>query len=129
MKKSLFAPLLLAAVVLGGCTTVGSLGIVSKSSIEAPQMMREGRPYTVIGPAQGSSCRYIILGVFPVGTGDVQTSTDLALKSVGGGDALLNVTTETSLYSFIPIYNVYAESCIVVKGTAIKFQSGPPPGN
>jgi hypothetical protein len=113
---------------LCGCTTVGTLGIVSKSSIEAPTMLREGRPFTVVGPAQSESCRYILFGVFPTGSGDMQTATDLALRSVGGGDALLNVTTETSLYSFIPIYNVFAESCIVVKGTAIKFESAPPKG-
>jgi len=128
MRKLLSAPLALSALALCGCTTVGTLGIVTKSSLDAPAMMREGRPYTVIGPTQGYSCRYVLLGVFPFGYGDVQAATDLALKRVGGGDALLNVTTVTGLYSFIPIYNVLAQSCTEVRGTAIKFSAAPPKG-
>jgi bacteriorhodopsin len=46
---------------------------------------------------------------------------DLALGQKGG-DALLNVSIETSLYGFIPIYNVYSFTCTTVKGIAIRFQ-------
>jgi hypothetical protein len=39
-----------------------------------------------------------------------------------GGDALINVTVTSSLYGFIPIYNVYSYTCTEVKGVAVKFQ-------
>jgi hypothetical protein len=39
------------------------------------------------------------------GKSDFGTAVDKALVE-RGGDALLNVTVETSLYGFIPIYNV-----------------------
>jgi bacteriorhodopsin len=39
-----------------------------------------------------------------------------------GGDALLNVSVETSLYGFIPIYNVYSFTCTTVRGIAVKFE-------
>jgi hypothetical protein len=32
------------------------------------------------------------------------------------------VSVETSLYGFIPIYNVYSFTCTTVKGIAIKFE-------
>ncbi len=39
-----------------------------------------------------------------------------------GGDALLNVTIHSSLYGFVPIYNVYSFTCTTVQGVAVKFQ-------
>jgi hypothetical protein len=39
-----------------------------------------------------------------------------------GGDALVNVSTATSLYGFVPVYNVFSFTCTTVKGTAIKFE-------
>lgn len=45
-----------------------------------------------------------------------------------GGDALINVTVTSSLYGFIPIYNVYSFTCTTVKGIAVKFQSVQPKG-
>lgn len=41
------------------------------------------------------------------------------------GDALVNVSTSSSLYGFIPIYNVLSFTCTTVRGTAIAI--GPPP--
>lgn len=48
-------------------------------------------------------------------------AVDKALEATGG-DALLNVSAESSLYGFIPIYNVYTFTCTTVRGTAIKFK-------
>lgn len=112
----------LAVLALGGCSTVGSLGIVARSSSDAASMLKNGRPFKEVGLAEGRACRYFLLGAIPFGDADVQTATDRALASIGGGDALLNVTTQNSLYGFIPVYNVWSQSCTTVKGMAIRFQ-------
>jgi hypothetical protein len=38
-----------------------------------------------------------------------------------GGDALINVSVTTSLYGFIPLYNIFSFTCTTVRGVAIKF--------
>ena len=63
-----------------------------------------------------------MLNVVPFGDSVVSTAVDEALKGVGG-DALLNVSVSSSLFGFIPYYNVYAFSCTSVSGTAIRFVS------
>jgi hypothetical protein len=35
---------------------------------------------------------------------------------------LINVTTSSSLYGFIPVYNILSFTCTTVKGIAVKFQ-------
>jgi len=39
---------------------------------------------------------------------------------------LLNVSVSSSLYGFIPIYNVFSYTCTNVKGIAIKFEEKKP---
>jgi hypothetical protein len=43
-----------------------------------------------------------------------------------GGDALVNVTVSNSLYTFIPIYNLFSYACTEVRGIAVKLQSTAP---
>ena len=57
--------------------------------------------------------------MIPWGNSDVQTAVDRALAPTGG-DALVNVATSSSLYGFLPIYNVFSFTCTRVKGTAVK---------
>ncbi len=68
----------------------------------------------------GEACRYFVLAIFPWGRSDFQAAVDSALKR-SGGDALVNVTVESSLYGFLPIYNVFSYTCTKVRGVAIKF--------
>jgi len=58
--------------------------------------------------------------MIPWGKSDLEEAVNNALEGTGG-NALLNVSTESSLYGFIPIYNVYSCTCTTVKGIAIKF--------
>jgi hypothetical protein len=44
-----------------------------------------------------------------------------ALDEVGG-DVLINVTTTSSLYGFLPIYNILGFTCTSVNGFAVKLQ-------
>src|SRR5438477_4182532 len=46
-----------AVLVLSGCTSTGTLGLVTKSGADSGAVLREARPYREVGPARGSSCR------------------------------------------------------------------------
>jgi hypothetical protein len=113
--------LLLAALLLTGCTSVGTLGIVAKSSGDPGALLRNAQSYKELGPVEGSACRFFILGAVPWGDATLSTAADKALAKVGG-DALINVTVSNSLYGFIPIYNFFSYTCTDVKGIAIKFE-------
>ncbi len=106
---------------LAGCVSVGSLGVITKSSVDPVAFLKSGHNIQDLGPAQGQACRYFIIAVVPWGDSDIQTAVDRALAPTGA-DALVNVTTSTSLYGFIPVYNILSFTCTSVKGTAIKFQ-------
>src|SRR4051812_18204823 len=104
------ASIVCAVLVLSGCTSTGTLGLVTKSGSDPGAVLREGRPYRDLGPARGSSCRYFLLAVVPWGDGTFSSAVNEALAK-SGGDALLNVTVTNSLYGFIPIYNVLTYQC------------------
>lgn len=113
--------IVVAGLLLGGCVSVGQLGIVTKSSADPASLLRTGRQFKDLGPVEGKSCRHFVLAIIPWGNGNIQDAVDDALKP-SGGDALINVTTSSSLYGFIPIYNVYSFACTTVRGTAVKFE-------
>jgi hypothetical protein len=113
--------LLLAVVLLTGCTSVGTLGIVTKSTGDPGAMLRNAQFYKELGQVQGGACRFFLAGVIPWGDATLSTAVENALLSVGG-DALMNVSVSNSLYGFIPIYNVFAYTCTDVQGIAIKFE-------
>jgi hypothetical protein len=108
-------------IVFGGCSTTGNLGIVTKSSADPASLLKTSQGYEELGSAEGQACRHFILAIIPFGQSDMATAVDKALETMGG-DALINVSAESSLYGFIPIYNVYSFTCTTVKGTAIKFK-------
>lgn len=115
-----------ATTLLAGCTSIGTLGLVTKSEINPAQILDSGRPFKDLGPAEGSACKYIFLSVIPWGRSDLELAVERALKK-SSGDALVNVSVASSLYSFLPIYNILSVSCTAVKGGAIKFTSGKTP--
>jgi hypothetical protein len=108
--------LLLVAMV--GSTSVGSLGLITKARWIL--LLRLKWICEELGPAEGCACRYFAPAVIPWGNSDIQNAADRALAPTGG-DALVNVSTATSLYGVFPIYNVFSFTCTTVKGTAIKF--------
>jgi len=119
MKKYI---VLLMALLVTGCTSVGTLGIVTKSTGDPGAMLRNAQSYKELGPVQGDACRYFLLALVPWGDATLSTAADNALAKVGG-DALINVTVSNSLYGFVPLYNVFSYTCTDVKGIAIKFQN------
>lgn len=114
--------LLVSAILfMSGCTSVGNLGIVTKSTGDPGILLRNGQPYKEIGRTEGEACRFFILGILPYGDSAFTTAVDEALNK-SGGDALLNVTVTSSLYGFAPIYNIFSFTCTTVNGIVIKFE-------
>ena len=62
---------------------------------------RPGEEAHEIGPAKGTACRYFLLAIVPWGDPTAAQALQKALDATGG-DALLNVTVYSSLYTFIP---------------------------
>ena len=118
MNKIIF---LVTALLLAGCTSVGTLGIVTKSTGDPGAVLRNEQPYKELGPVEGKACRFFALAVIPWGDATLSTAVDDALAKVNG-EALINVTVSNSLYGFVPIYNVFAFTCTEVKGIAISFE-------
>lgn len=118
MRKAVLPMLVL---LLSGCTSVGTLGLVTKSTGDPGVLLKSAQHYKELGPVDGSACRFFLLAIVPWGNATMSAAVDDALAKVGG-DALLNVTVSNSLYGFIPIYNVFTYTCTDVKGIAIKIQ-------
>jgi hypothetical protein len=110
-----------ALIMLAGCTSVGTLGMVTKSTADPSALLKTPRPYKELGAVEGEACRFFLLAVAPWGDATFSTAVDQALGRVGG-DALLNVTVSNSLYGFIPIYNFFTYTCTNVRGIAIRFE-------
>jgi len=112
------------ALLVAGCVSkasTGNLGIVMKNSVDSEVLLKSGRPYREIGPAEGQACRYFPLFLIPwVGKSDFSTAVDEALTATGG-DALVNVSASSDL-GVSSIFAFYSSSCTTVKGVAIKFE-------
>lgn len=113
--------LVVAVGLLAGCSSTGTLGIVTKSSAQNAEILKAGKPFDELGQAEGESCRHFLLAIIPWGSGTLPDAVDESLKDKAG-DALVNVTVTTSLYGFVPIYNVYTYTCTKVQGIAVKFK-------
>ena len=118
MRRALTSVLVLFVVT--GCVSTGQVGILARSGANPAELISKANPYEEVGPTSGRACRHFVLNLIPFGDSAVSTAVDFALRAVGG-DALLNVAVSSSLFGFIPYYNVYAFSCSSVKGTAIRF--------
>ena len=121
MNRALFLSFALMILVVTGCSSSGTLGIVTRSTADASGLLKSGRSFQDLGPVEGSACRHFVLAIIPWGDSTFSTAVENALQQKGG-DALINVTVTSSLYGFIPIYNVYSFTCTEVKGIAVKFQ-------
>ena len=108
--------------LITGCSSTRNLGILSKSMADPGSVITTSRSFKEIGAARAQACRYFVLGVIPFGDSTVTTALDKALAEKGG-DALINVSVSSSLYGFVPIYNVFSFTCTTVEGIAIKYET------
>jgi len=120
MKKVILS--LAMILLIASCTSTGNLGMVSKSTANPGSLLTSPQAYKEIGPAKGKACRYFLLGIIPWGDSTIKTAVDKALAE-SGGDALINLSVSSSLYGFVPIYNVFCFTCTTVEGIAIEYET------
>lgn len=110
---------------LVGCSSVDNVGLITGARGDPGSLLTNNQSYTELGPVNGKACRYFLLGIIPWGDSTPSKAMENALASSEGdaveGDALINASIETSLYGFIPLYQVFSFTCTTVKGVAIKF--------
>ena len=117
MKKAIV--ILLAIIFIAACSSTGNLGMITKSQANPTSILSSSQSYKEIGLVKGSACRFFLLGVAPWGDSTVTQAIDNALAN--GGDAMINVSVTSSLYGFVPIYNIFCYTCTAVEGIAIEF--------
>ena len=120
-RLSAFAWLLCVGLSASACVSTGQIGIITRSDANPAELITEARPYRSLGPVRARACRYFALAIVPWGDNAMSTAVDEALDK-SGGDALLNVTVSSSLFGFIPYYNIFSYTCTSLNGTAIRFE-------
>lgn len=129
MKKSILLSktalsLGICALLLAGCTSTGSLGILSNSESEADLGPHDDHTFHRVGSEiSGKACRHFILGILPIGNSDIESAMRNALSTHPElkADGLVHVATQSTLYGFLPLYNVYTVTCTTVRGVPIRF--------
>lgn len=111
----------LTLVGMSGCASMGTVGMITKSSSDPLALVKNAHTVKELGLTQGEACRYFLLAAIPFGKSDLQVAVDQALGKTGG-DALVNVAVASGLYGFVPIYNIFSYTCTTVKGMAVKFE-------
>lgn len=114
---------LLASCAIAGlaCSSTSNHGILTEPSASASDLLRQPTPFREIGPVEGQACRFFVIALIPFGNSTVGRAMEKALEGTEG-DAILNASVTTSLYGFIPIYNVLSFTCTTVQGVAIRFE-------
>jgi hypothetical protein len=122
MKVPKAYPLVVLAIAgLLGCSSVGQVGMMTGARGDPGSLLKKAQSYTEVGPTEGKACRYFALGIIPWGDSTPTAAMENALAA-SGGDAIINASVETTLYGFLPIYNVFSFTCTTVRGVAIKFE-------
>ena len=117
MKKTIM--LLGTILFIASCASTSNLGVVTKSQADPASLLTSSQSFNEIGIVRGKACRFFLVGIIPWGDSTVTKAIDNALES--GGDAIINVSVTSSLYGFVPIYNVFCFTCTEVEGIAIEF--------
>lgn len=104
------------------CTSTEQVGLMALPTADPAALLTKPTAYQTLGVVEGDSCRSFALGLIPWGNGTAGAALEEALASTGG-NALLNATVKTSLFGFIPIYNLFSFTCTTVRGVAIKYES------
>jgi hypothetical protein len=115
-----FSLLPLLAMLSFGCSSTHNLAMMARGTVSAERLLADAQGFTELGPVEGQACRYFVLAIVPFGDSTPTAAMEKALVDVGG-DALLNASVTTSLYGFVPIYNVLSFTCTTVRGSAIRF--------
>jgi hypothetical protein len=84
-------------------------------------LIQQAHEFEELGPTSARTCRFFLLNLFPWGDSTTGAAMEKAL-SFSGGDAILNAAVTTSLYGFVPLYNILSFTCTTVSGVAVEIE-------
>jgi hypothetical protein len=113
------------AVVTVGCFSTSHHAIIAAPTTRASDLLEKPITFREMGPVSGRSCRFFIIALIPFGDSTPGAAIEKALLG-SHADAILNVSVTTSLYGFIPIYNILSFTCTTVQGVAVRFDEEQP---
>jgi hypothetical protein len=121
MNRTMRAALcgLVALVFAAGCSSTSNHSILTLQELDAAGLVRDPHEIKDLGPVEGQACRFFLLALIPFGDSSLGKAIEKAVLKVGG-DAVINASVTSSLYGFVPIYNVLSFTCTTVKGVAVK---------
>ena len=108
LKRPTVLGIMLLAFVTSACIARHPAGIAPSTSPLPPS-------YTVLGPAEASSCKWVVL-FLPVSGKDTPGKIIEQLVQEKGGTALIGVTIEHKL----TLYPLVNSDCSIVKGLVVK---------
>jgi hypothetical protein len=111
--------LLIVGMIGLACSSTATHGILSRQVVDVGSIIEESHTYEEIGPVEGRRCRFFLLNIIPWGDSTTGAAMEKALSNTGG-NAVVNAAVTTSLYGFVPIYNVLSFSCTTVRGVAVR---------
>jgi hypothetical protein len=110
LLRTIFIPALAAMLALAACATIPGGVAPSTTPIE-------GRKYSILSKATGTSNRVALLGILPLTSPNtLRDAIDEAITSAGG-DALIDVTVDCYSQYWI----LFSRTVTQVSGTAIRF--------
>jgi hypothetical protein len=74
----------LCGILLAGCSSHGTLGIIANPVVDAGALLKAGKSYKELGYVEGQKCRHFILAIIPFGDGDLAHAVYDALAQRGG---------------------------------------------
>lgn len=101
------------------CSSTSTHALLTRPMADPAGLIRSQNDIQDLGTVKGRACRYFILAILPLGNSSLGNALDNALDE-SGGDAIVNASVTSSLYGFIPYYNLLAFTCTTVQGVAIK---------
>ncbi len=125
---TLWGAMVVVMALFSGCTSTGNLGLITNSETETDLSPHDSHTFHRVGTEiTGTACRHFILGIIPWGDSDIETALGNALKSHPElkADGLVHAVTQTSLYGFFPLYDIYTLTCTTIKGIPIRFDHSP----
>lgn len=122
-----WAAVLLAVALAAGCASTSNHALIVRPTASAADLLRKPVDFEDLGPVKGQSCRFFVLAIIPFGDSTPGAAIEKALRGKQA-DAILNASVTTSLYGFVPIYNVLSFTCTTVQGVAVRFERSPAGG-
>jgi hypothetical protein len=113
--------LLVAGLLTLSCASTSNHALLARPSASAADLLRSAQPFEELGPVEGQACRWFVLAIIPFGDSTPGAAMEKALAGKQA-DAILNASVTTSLYGFVPIYNVLSFTCTTVRGVAVRFE-------